>query len=65
MNVKLYQYILREKKKHFFEMTVSKPLVFDKSLNIDDISAELNRILEKMILKNLDQWIWTHNRWQK
>ena len=46
-------------------MTVSQPLVFNKSLSIDDISVELNKILEKMILKNLDQWIWTHNRWQK
>ena len=22
------------------------------------------QILEKMILKNPDQWIWTHNRWK-
>ena len=24
-----------------------------------------NKILEKMILKNPDQWIWTHDRWRK
>ena len=28
------------------------------------LSEELNRVLEKMILKNPYQWIWTHNRWK-
>ena len=28
------------------------------------LSEELNRVLEKMILKNPCQWIWTHNRWK-
>ena len=25
---------------------------------------ELNKILEKMILANPDNWIWSHNRWK-
>ena len=29
-----------------------------------DISIKLNLILEKMIIKNPSQWIWTHNRWK-
>jgi Kdo2-lipid IVA lauroyltransferase/acyltransferase len=29
-----------------------------------ELSKELNRILEKMINKNPNQWIWTHNRWK-
>ena len=29
-----------------------------------DLSKELNKILEKMIIKNPNQWIWTHNRWK-
>ena len=29
-----------------------------------EITMNLNKILEKMILKNPDQWIWTHNRWK-
>ena len=29
-----------------------------------ELSQELNSILEKMILKNPGQWIWTHNRWK-
>ena len=29
-----------------------------------EITMNLNKILETMILKNPDQWIWTHNRWK-
>ena len=29
-----------------------------------ELSKELNRVLEKMIIKNPYQWIWTHNRWK-
>ncbi len=28
------------------------------------LTQELNIVLEKMVLKNPDQWIWTHNRWK-
>ena len=29
-----------------------------------DLTEELNKIIEKMIVKNPNQWIWTHNRWK-
>jgi len=29
-----------------------------------DLSKKLNSILEKMIIKNPGQWIWSHNRWK-
>ena len=29
-----------------------------------DLSKKLNEVLEKMVVKNPDQWIWTHNRWK-
>tara|TARA_B100002019_G_C21247329_1_gene589123 strand:- start:470 stop:1327 length:858 start_codon:yes stop_codon:yes gene_type:complete len=29
-----------------------------------ELSEKCNQILEKMILKKPDQWIWTHNRWK-
>ena len=32
--------------------------------NKNEISSELNKILEKMIRKNPNQWIWTHDRWK-
>ena len=29
-----------------------------------ELSQKLNYVLEDMIKKNPDQWIWTHNRWK-
>jgi len=47
-----------------FRLKVFKPLVFKKEETIDTITLELNKILEKMITRNPEQWIWTHNRWK-
>ena len=57
-------YIEREKK-HYFKMYVSQPIVINSEKSNEEISLHLNKILEKMILKNPDQWIWTHDRWRK
>ena len=56
---------IERKKDYFFEMTILQPMIFDKNASIEVITAKLNETLEQMILKNIDQWIWTHNRWQK
>ena len=53
-----------KEKKHNFKIKFQKPIKFDDNFSIDKISLELNKILEKMILKNPDQWIWTHDRWK-
>ena len=29
-----------------------------------EITEKLNKVLENMIVKNPNQWIWTHNRWK-
>ena len=29
-----------------------------------ELSKKLNEVLEKMIVKNPTQWIWSHNRWK-
>ncbi len=47
-----------------FNLTISQPIKFNNNLSIEDITLELNKILEKMILKNPSQWILTHNRWK-
>ena len=47
-----------------FEITFQDQLVFKNSDTIENISLELNRWLEKQIIKNPSQWIWTHNRWK-
>ena len=56
-------YIERLKKYHF-KLYFNKPIKFDDNLSIQKITLELNKILEKMILKNPDQWIWSHDRWK-
>ena len=47
-----------------FIIEFSNPLKFSNDESIHDITLKLNKILEKMILKKPDQWIWTHNRWK-
>ena len=47
-----------------FEISFSKIIEFEKNNSVENITLELNSILENMILKNIDQWIWSHNRWK-
>ncbi len=56
---------IERKKKYYFKMHVFKPINLSSKKNIDEITLYLNSILEKMILKNPEQWIWTHDRWKK
>ena len=48
----------------YFKMTVNKPVSFDKESTIEEITLNLNKWLEKMILINPGQWIWSHDRWK-
>ena len=50
---------------NYFKMYVSEPIKIKKTKSIKEITLFLNVILEKMILKNVDQWIWSHDRWKK
>ena len=47
-----------------FRLTVNSPVNFLKDEKIETITLMLNSLLEKMILKNPGQWIWSHNRWK-
>ena len=47
-----------------FKLTISKPLKYSNESTIEGITLDLNQVLEKMVLKNPDQWIWSHNRWK-
>ena len=50
-----------------FKMTIHQPYKIKKTGNNDEdiknITFEINQIIEKMIIKNPNQWIWSHNRW--
>ena len=47
-----------------FKITIHKPLEYKLDDTIESITLDLNNILEKLILQNPDQWIWSHNRWK-
>ena len=47
-----------------FKISINDPINFSKDDSIDNITFQLNQILEKMILKKPEQWIWSHNRWK-
>ena len=47
-----------------FKLTINKPMIFEKESSIEEITLDLNKWLEKMILTNPSQWIWSHNRWK-
>ena len=47
-----------------FQITIHEPIEFSGDETIESITLNLNSLLEKMILKNPEQWIWTHNRWK-
>jgi len=56
-------YIERVNEIHF-KMTVNKPISYNEEISIEEITLDLNKRLEKMILLNPSQWIWSHNRWK-
>ena len=47
-----------------FKITVNKPINFQNDCSIKNITDDLNKILERMILNKPEQWIWSHNRWK-
>ena len=50
---------------YYFKMFVSKPIKVNLDKSAEEITLFLNNVLEKMILKNPSQWIWTHDRWKE
>ena len=47
-----------------FKLTIHDPIIYSDNESIESITLDLNHKLEKLILKNPDQWIWSHNRWK-
>tara|TARA_B110000027_G_scaffold64898_1_gene69560 strand:+ start:406 stop:1266 length:861 start_codon:yes stop_codon:yes gene_type:complete len=47
-----------------FKLTVYEPMDYKNNETIETITLDLNKCLEKMILRNPEQWIWSHNRWK-
>lgn len=47
-----------------FNIKIEKPIEFSKNDTREKITRDLNIWLEKMILKNPREWIWSHDRWK-
>jgi len=47
-----------------FELTIHDPIEYSNDETIESITVSLNALLEKMVMKNPEQWIWSHNRWK-
>ena len=63
-NCKIVPVYIERLENNDFKIKFNKPLIFHQDESIEQITSKLNQNLEKMILKNPDQWIWTHNRWR-
>ena len=47
-----------------FKLRIDRPIIYKKDSSIEEITLDLNKWLEKMILNNPSQWIWSHDRWK-
>ena len=67
-NCKLVPIFLERKGNVNFEMTIHEPYKIEKTGNDEEdtknITLKINNIIEKMIIENPTQWIWSHNRWK-
>jgi len=65
---KLVPIYLERKEDIKFELIIHEPYEFEKTGNDKEdtksITTEINKIVEKMVIKNPKQWIWSHNRWK-
>jgi KDO2-lipid IV(A) lauroyltransferase len=55
---------IERKFNNFFKMQVHEPIKASNFKNKFELTEKLNNELEKMIIKNPYQWIWTHDRWK-
>ena len=62
---KIVPVYIERKNKHQFILEILRPLSFSKDENIESITMNLNKVLEELIRRKPDQWIWTHNRWKQ
>ena len=67
-NCKLVPISIERKDGANFEINIHEPYKIEKTGNDDEdtknITLKINQTIEKMIIKNPKQWIWSHNRWK-
>ena len=63
-NCKVVPIYIERKSNENFMLEIMQPINFDNGETIENITLKLNQLLEKMIIRNPYQWIWSHNRWK-
>ena len=63
-NCKVVPIYIERKSNENFMLEIMQPIRFDNGKTIENITLKLNQLLEKMIVRNPHQWIWSHNRWK-
>ena len=65
---KLVPVFLERKGSINFEMTIHEPYKVENTGNtkkdIKNITLKINQKIEKMVVQNPGQWLWSHNRWK-
>jgi Kdo2-lipid IVA lauroyltransferase/acyltransferase len=61
---KIVPIYIERKSNEDFMLEIMQPINFDNRETIKNITLKLNQLLEKMIIRNPYQWIWSHNRWK-
>jgi len=65
---KLVPISLKRKEDIKFEMSIHEPYNIKKTEDAEkdtqNITLKINQIIEKMVVENPTQWLWSHNRWK-
>jgi len=62
--MKIIPVFIERLKNNKFKIEFQKEIDPKNFKNKLDLTVKLNEVLENMIIKNPNQWIWTHNRWK-
>ena len=63
-NLDIIPVFIERDKDNNFQIEFQEKIVPSYFKNKIDLTRKLNNVLENMIKKNPNQWIWTHNRWK-
>ena len=63
-NLDIIPVFIERDKDNNFQIEFQEKIFPSHFKNKIDLTRKLNNILENMIKKNPNQWIWTHNRWK-
>ena len=55
---------IKRENKINFSINIKEPIIIDENDDQASVTRKINIELEKMILNNPYQWIWTHDRWR-